>query len=481
MELITIIWLSTVIIVALYIISVIFYLLLDNRSPETTIAWVMIILTLPIIGLLAYLFLGKNWRRKTRKMLKERRNTENRIKTFLKGYKELHEATIKNIEGGGIHPQTIELVNLLRRNSGALITADNEVKIIQKGIEKFELLMKDLEKAKKHIHLEYYIWKSDELTKKIHEILIRKAKEGVEVRLMYDAIGGKGFKNKDKKELRKAGIKVRASSTKLQTLNYRNHRKVAVIDGRIAYVGGMNVAKEYIDGGKKFKKWRDTHLRITGSEVLTIQGIFIVSWYRLTNEELFSNKYFPKPEITGKTLLQTTTSGPDSKWEAVKQLYFSLINSVDKYIYLETPYFLPDESINMALKTAALRGLDVRIIITGVPDYKVAYHASKTFYKGLLEAGVRIYEYMEGFMHSKTLVLDDEISTVGTANLDPRSFTLNYELNTLIIDKKKALELKKTFNEDLKGCKEITLRNVESWGIISRIGHSIARLFAPLL
>tara|TARA_Y100000034_G_C6888299_1_gene408198 strand:- start:781 stop:2091 length:1311 start_codon:yes stop_codon:yes gene_type:complete len=435
----------------------------------------------PIIGVLLYLFFGKNWRIKSKREFRKRILILNKLNNLLRNVSEEDEEETKILKRHSSHPQNYELINLLSKNSRAVLTTSNRIKIYQSGFEKFKDLMKDLRNAKSSIHFEYFIWRSDILTKEIHDILIKKAKEGVEVRIMYDALGGFLFKRTDKKRLKKAGVKLHSFSNKFLTLNYRNHRKIAIIDGNISYLGGMNMGQEYIDGGG-YKFWKDTHMKIIGRASQVLQTIFINDWYHATKEKMFSRKYFPTNQKTFHKLpMQIAISGPDSKWESINQLYFSLINSVDKYIYIRSPYFVPDRSIIMALKTAALRGLDVRLMVTGVADKKIPYWAAFTFFRDLMRAGVKIYHYNRGLMHSKTIVLDDQISTVGTANMDSRSFFLNYELNALMYDKKTAIKLRDDFLEDLKYSKRLYLSDYNSFNIFVRIRNSLARLFSPIL
>jgi len=333
--------------------------------------------------------------------------------------------------------------------------------------------------------MEYFIWRSDKLGNEIKEILIEKVKQGVEVRILCDAVGSLLISKNYVKELRKNGIQFHNSRNltaffRLSTLNYRNHRKIVAIDGEIGYTGGMNLGQEYIDGGKRFKIWRDTHLRIEGPEASHLQAIFAMSWYTTTNEKLFSQKYYNIVN-RGNVATQITTSGPDSKWNSIKQLYLSLIATSKKYVWIQSPYFVPDLSISDALKNAALSGIDVRIMVTGVPDKKIPYWAAFTFFEELLEAGVKVYHYKKGFFHAKTINTDGELCSIGTANMDIRSFNLNYELNTLIYDERIAKKLEKDFLHDLKSCKEFTAKKYEELPKLVKARNSISRLFAPLL
>ncbi|MCA9485759.1 MAG: cardiolipin synthase, partial [Nanoarchaeota archaeon] len=380
-----------------------------------------------------------------------------------------------------------ELLRLLRNNSNSILTSSNRVEILKNGKEKFEKLVSDLSKAEKFIHMEYFIWRKDILTEKIKNILIEKAKSGVEVRILYDALGGFFLSHKYIYQLRKGGVKIYPYFNFLRpfrfhTLNYRNHRKIVVIDGNVAYTGGMNMAEEYIDGGERFESWKDTHLRLKGDVVEILQGIFATSWFNTTKEKLFSSKYFPiGKKFKEKTAVQITTSGPDSQWDSIKQLYFTLISSAEKRVYIKSPYLVPDSSVMMALKVAALSGIDVRIMVTGVADKYLPYWAAQTYFKDLLKAGVKIYKYKKGFMHSKSVCVDGTVCSIGTANMDVRSFYFNYEINSMIYDGLITKDLETEFLEDQKDCKEITLESISKVREFVNFRNSVARLFAPLL
>jgi cardiolipin synthase len=273
-----------------------------------------------------------------------------------------------------------------------------------------------------------------------------------------------------------------SSPLRIHTLNYRNHRKIVVIDGITGYLGGMNMGEEYIDGGRRFPHWRDTHLRIQGEAVAILQEVFKVSWFNTTREELAMEINTAFETMEGEPVhIQITTSGPDSAWESIQQLYFLLISSAEHSIYIHTPYFIPDASIVMALKTAALGGIDVRIILTGLLDKRLPYWAALTFIGDLLSAGVRFFYYTRGFMHAKTIVVDDKCCSVGTANMDIRSFQLNYEINALMYDESLAGKIVAMFHHDLEFCREFTRVDYDRLSRPSQLRNSLARLFAPLL
>lgn len=478
---------NTLFIVALYvyIFVMIVYLLLDNRESPTTLAWLLIFFFLPFVGIVLYFLFGRGMRKKVKTTL-VRQNLEDRLQS-------VHEALIvqQKKEIGVLHDkygssENRKLIRLLYRNSDSILTRHNEVRIFFNGHNKFNALINDLTRARNYIHMEYFIWKSDRLTEKVIDVLKKKLAQGVEVRVLYDAIGNY-LPKKYLKRLRDTGIKIYPyynfhSPLKIHTLNYRNHRKIVIIDGVTGYLGGMNMGEEYVDGGNRFATWRDTHMRIQGEAVAVLQGVFAVSWSNTTKEMLEIKPTIPRAHRTSQiTHIQITTSGPDSEWDSIRQLYFLLISSAEKTIFIHTPYFIPDSSIVMALKTAALSGIDVRIMLTGKLDKRLPYWAAQTYLKELLSAGVAFYYYEAGFMHSKTIVVDSNACSIGSANLDIRSLELNYEINALIYNKAIAVGLEKMFFADMASAKEFTLTDYNGIHRLKKLRNSLARLFAPLL
>jgi cardiolipin synthase A/B len=469
-----------------YVILTSILLILDNRESQSTFAWLFLFITLPFFGIFWYTLFGRNWKiiSKRRRLINQMidRNLVKILNPLMK--KERKE--IKKIQKNYPKYQT-KLLELALRNSNSLLTTRNDLQVLQSGHVKFKKLFSDLRSAKHSIHIEYYIWKEDAMTIALKNLLIQKAKEGLEIRIIYDAFGGFFLSRRYLKDLRTAGVEIYSyfnfiSPLKFHTLNYRLHRKIVVIDGKIGYTGGMNLAKEYIDGGKRFPMWRDTHLRLEGDSAITLQAIFAVMWYNTTKKKLFSKKYYPlNHNIKKNLLIQHSTSGPDSKWEAVKQIFFQMINSAEKTVYIQTPYFIPDSSVIEALKTSALSGIDVRIMLTGIADKSIPYWAAFTYFEDILKAGVKIYHYKKGFMHSKTMIIDSRISTVGTTNMDIRSFRIDYQINSLIYDNKISKELTNDFFGDIKDSVEFTLKDYKDMNILIKFRNSIARLFAPVL
>ena len=336
--------------------------------------------------------------------------------------------------------------------------------------------------------MEYYIWESDEFTEKIKQILIEKARAGMTIRILYDAFGCFGVLTQQyKNELREAGIEIYPYlfAFSMHNIAYRNHRKLVVIDGNIGYLGGLNLSQEHLDGGKYFDHWRDTHMRVVGEAARVLQGTFIVSWYNTTGKNIAENSYFPPIEKTGNwTPIQIVSSGPDSKWEAIRQLYFSMITVAQDHIYLQSPFFILDEAIGEALKKAALGGVDVRVMIQPRGRGWLAslpYRAGFTYCEDMARAGVRIFLYQTGYFHSKSVSIDGEVCSLVTANMDIRSFSLNYEMNAVIYEPGIAQELEADFLNDQKDCIEFTLDTYLKQRSLVRFYDSVARLASPLI
>ncbi|PID52585.1 MAG: cardiolipin synthase [Candidatus Moraniibacteriota bacterium] len=479
-------WLITIILYFYWILAIFVILTDEDRDSHSVITWLAIFFIFPIIGFIAYLLFGYNHRRK--KMIQIKRPPESKtVTTYNKLVASFEKEHSNLLEIKDLRTQKIAI--LAKNCANAVITVHNSIKIFHTGKEKFDSLYKDIERAKKFIHMDYFIWNSDSLTEKFKNILIEKARDGVEVRIIIDSIGALRIKRSYLKEMQKNNIKIHLfynvfSPTKIFFFNHRSHRKIVIIDGVVGYTGGMNMGKEYIDGKPRFKSWRDTHMRITGEAVLLLQKIFIENWYDLDRENLYHKRYFPYEKSLEKEKIfpmQIVHSGPDTSWAALQKMYFSLITSATNYVYIHSPYFVPDRSILTALSTAALSGIDVRIIVTGIPDKKIPYWAAFTYFKDILRAGGKVYHYNAGFMHTKSIVVDDEIGSIGTTNMDIRSFRLNYEVNALFYNKNKCREMRKVFLADTDKCREYTWKDYENTRVITKLRNSLARLTSPLL
>lgn len=471
-------------------------ILLENRDPAKTMTWLLIFILLPGLGLIVYAIFGRNIRKikifKTQKMatnIKEKKLFETLEK--MKEIVELEQESIKENkllkeeEEGCIRKRVISLL----LNTGMFpFTKNNKIDVFVDGNEKFEKLIDDIKNAKDHIHLEYFIIKESDIANKIKDILIEKAKQGVKIRILYDDVGcwRFWFRREFFNEMRKYKIEIAPFlPAKFPLLggkiNYRNHRKIVIIDGQIGYTGGINIGDEYLGKNKKFGYWRDTHIRIEGIAIYMLQMVFLIDWYYTTKEILVTKNYFPRVGYVGESMLQIVASGPDSDWEAIHYAYFSAICQAKKNVYIETPYFIPDEALLRALKSAALSGVDVRIVFPKIADHKIVNSASYSYFIDILKSGGRVYLYKKGFIHSKVVIIDDKIASTGSANMDLRSFMLNFEINAFIYDNDVIKRMTDDFFEDINNCEEIDLEEFKKRSFLRKAKESIARLFSPIL
>ena len=474
---------------AIYIIIVAGIILLDNRAPQSTFAWLFLMLTFPVLGVLVYFLFGRGYRAFSH---------ETRL-ARVGGLSSLYGQAIQPLRDaqeaytGIIHKEKPEsyrqrLLSLVKHNSPSLLTVYNRVEILQNVTEKYPRLLEDVRHAESSIHLLYYIWSEDEYTVQLKDALIERAKAGVKVHALADA-SCLNVSKQYLQDLREAGVeifpyKVYMKIGRLHTANYRSHRKIVVIDGKIGYIGGMNLDKEQLPGGNRLGSWRDTHLRIVGEAALALQSAFAVSWYNTTQEKFDAETYFPKPDISKLpiTPVQLTLGGPDSQWKAMQQLYFFMIMTAEKKVQIQSPFFIPDESLLEAIKAAALSGVKVEIMVSKHGTaVELAHRASFTYLDEVVRAGAKVYLYNKGYFHSKTINVDSQLCAIGTANFDIRSFYINYEAMAVLYDAEKARELASDFENDLKSCEEFSLSEYRTSPLWRRLLNSTARLASPLL
>ncbi len=454
-------------------------ILLENKNPVRTAAWIMILVFLPFVGVFFYITLGRSFHR------------QKRISRKLK--KKIYDCATpqlsRSIRSINTDSEIVDkhkgLVRLLQKAGEAELFANNLVDIITDGKELLDRMIEDIGKATNHIHVEYYIIDDDETGGRFKNALIAKAKEGVEVRLIYDDLGSWHLKRSAVKEMRQAGIKLQSFFEIrfpyfTNKLNYRNHRKILIIDGKVGFLGGFNIADRYTKG-LKWGYWRDTHMRFEGDGVAGLQSLFLTDWMYISKKLHQTPRFFPVSEVHNNVCMQVVGSGPDMDWEPIMQAFCYLIHHATKYIYIQTPYFLPNESINNALEMAALGGIDIKLIIPSRSDAKFVYEASLTYVAPLLKAGVQIYQYTGGFIHAKTMVVDDEIAIIGSANMDYRSFDQNFEVCSVIYNREKSEELRKIFNQDLIKTRKINKYDWQKRPWWRKLIQSFARLFSPLL
>ncbi len=456
-----------------------------RRDPKSVWAWLLLLYFIPVVGFVLYLMLGQDMRKRRMfraKGLEEQISQEvRRQEKWLKTEGAEHEREeIKGYE---------DLVHYNLETCGAVLTDDNDVTIYVDGNQKFHALMEDLRQARHFIHIQYYIIKNDVLFGQIRGILREKAAEGVEVRVLFDAMGCRSVRHTFWQELRKEGIMTAeffpALFRRLQPrLNYRNHRKIVVIDNRIAYVGGFNIGKEYVGLEEKFGRWRDTHLRIVGSAVWGLQLRFLMDWNYAAREDLLQHKQYREGVLSGKRdfcRVQIVSSGPDHTGALIRDNYMRLIAKAQTCIAIQTPYFIPDETILNALLVAVRSGIEVLVMIPSKPDHLFVYWATYAYVGELVMAGAKCYTYQNGFLHSKGMVVDGRVFCYGTANMDIRSFSLNFEVNAVVYDCKKAQEMMDIFKEDLQYCRQVTRDDYVKRPLSVRMKEQICRLLSPLL
>ncbi|MCF8222442.1 MAG: cardiolipin synthase [Bacteroidales bacterium] len=473
---IAVIYLVTVIVVCMVIIF-------ENRAPVKTLSWVLVITLLPVAGIILYFFFGQNYRKKkifSRKRLADSDHLLNAAFEQTRSVSELLSRKGKNF----LEKQ--QLVTLMLNNEKSVLTANNSIELANDPEQIYNSMISDIESAEDHVHLEVYRFDIDDTGNRFREALRKKAGEGVEVRVIIDDVGSWSFKKRYIDKDRRDGVQVFPFFPVrfpwfASKLNYRNHRKILVVDGQVGYIGGMNIADKYVKGLPGTGPWADTHLRIRGDSVAGLNRVFLNDWYFLSGEVLTGKKkYFPHPKSGGDSLVQLASSGPDSNWATIMQAYFSAIATAKKYVYICTPYFSPNESILNSLKTAALSGLDVRIIMPGKSDSAIATWNSRSYVAELLNAGVRVYLFNRGFNHSKYFIVDDILSSVGSVNVDMRSFDMNFEVTALIYDEDFSVKLKKLFFIDAEQSNEVLDDFWTDRPHIDRYRESLARIFGLL-
>jgi len=466
-------------------------IVLQRREPTATLAWVLGIVLLPYLGLLMYLLVG---RRRLNRRVRQRRVRAAVLEPHLdrvgEGIADLQvppagePAAENSLSARLSKPQDRELVHLSDRMGLRRPTLGNDVRLLVAN-QAYQALEEAIASAQDHIHLLYYIFESDETGRRFRDLLIAKAKAGVAVRLLVDGVGSFGVST-FLIPLTQVGGKF-AEFLPVGQLsrhwhpNLRNHRKIAVIDGRVAFTGGVNIGDEYTGRKRKVGPWRDCHLQLWGPAVNHLQEVFAEDWFFATGEDLISEAWYPEQQPAGDQLVQIIASGPDTETQPIQRIFFTAITMAEQRVYLTTPYFVPDQAMLVALQTASLRGVDVKLLLPHRSDMKLVLHAGRSYYKELLDSDVEIYEYLPGVLHAKTMVVDDRWSTVGSANMDVRSFKLNFEVNAVIYGPDLAGELADVFRRDLAQARKITREFVAQKSLKSRMAESFARVLSPVL
>lgn len=456
------------------VITTIFIVILDNRNPIKTMAWILVLFFLPVVGLLFYLFFGRSTR-------KEQLITK-------KGYARLSKRPMMEYQtqeslAGNVSKQ--RLVSFFTQVNSALTFEGNQVEFYTNGYSMIQSMIRELSRARHHIHLEYYIFEDDAVGRLLRDVLIDRARAGVKVRVLYDDVGCWKVDHAFYEQMLCEGIEVQGFLKVrfpqfTSKVNFRNHRKLTIIDGEVGFIGGMNIAERYLKG-VSWGSWRDTQVKLSGKAVYGLQTAFLTDWYAVDRSLITSAEYFPAIPSRGETIAQIVTSDPVGEWKDIMQGLMMAICSARHYFYVQSPYFVPTEQIKTALQTAALSGVDVRLMLPKRADTWLIHESSLSYLEDMMKAGVKIYLYRRGFLHSKLMVCDDELSTVGSTNMDFRSFEHNFEANAFFYDKMTALAIKNIFLEDQKHCLLLSSKiwNKRSWK--NKVIESVVRLLAPLL
>ena len=460
------------------VIPVMVIVVMEKRQPTKTVAWLLVLTFLPVIGLIFYFFFGQNIRKER---YIARHSLDKLIRKSMK-------------EGDGqtslvLPERNSMLIRLFANQERALPSNDNDVVIFSSASQLFDDMLGSIQKAKHHVHLCSYIIEDDALGKRFAEALSSKAKEGVEVRLLYDSVGSLHASRQFFKQIQDAGVEVSSFMSVrfpflTRRINYRNHRKLCIVDGEVGFIGGMNIAQRYIDGTGE-QPWHDLHLKMSGGAVTAMQHVFEGDWFFATKNLLSSKKYYPQVQhqSADACLAQVVTSSPSTQWHNIMQGYVRILLDAHDYVYMQTPYFLPTEPILFAMHTAALSGVDVRLMLPFRGDSKIVEWGSRSYLSEVVKAGVKVYLYEAGFLHSKMLVSDDTVCTCGSANVDFRSFENNFECNVFLYGENMAQQLKQIFLDDQKNARLITLGDLRRHRqpFIDRFVQSLSRVLAPLL
>ena len=470
-----------------YLLALVFALrvLRRRKDPVVMVAWVLAILTIPVLGMLAYWLLGSS---RLRRKVKRRRRRVAHLIAAVKHRAGRHALD----EGDGLEthlPEDLAGVERLgRRLADMPATSGNEVQVLEEANATYGALEAALRAAQHHIHLEYYIWQPDETGYGFRDLVIERAKAGIECRLLLDAVGCRRLGRQFLGPLLKAGVRVAFylplylfPLRKRWSLHLRNHRKIAVIDGRTAFLGSQNIGDEYRGRRQNLSPWYDTHMRLSGPAALFVQQTFAEDWYQAARERLDDERYFPQPERPGQSTVQVVPTGPDQRASTLTQIVFAAVSSARSSIRIATPYFVPDAGLRLALAHACYRGVQVRLVLPTRSDAPLALWAARSFYGELVEEGVEIHEYDAGVLHSKLVTIDDRWCMLGSANMDARSFRLNFEVTAVIYDSGVARELGASIDRFCAGARRIDPREVYRTAWRRQIGEGVARLFAPLL
>ena len=472
------------ILLLLALAGVVVVLATDDRDPSTVLAWLFVVLLLPVLGLVAYFFIGRNFRRdspRRRKIMAQMDAVaEQSLGPVTAANTEFTEAAVADLAGTA--GQRIESTG--RTEGGVAPLPADSVDIYTSGSQKFPALLAEMATAERYIHLMYLIWEQDELTAKVTDVLLDRLKAGVKVHILYDWLSCITFKKDELKRLAAAGAVVAPCYKRLPQINYRNHMKMVIIDGKSVYSGGMNMGQEYIDGGPRFDVWRDTSFRLSGPVVAPYLMLFAATWLQNGGKEDLATDYMPAPEEHHRhegVPVQVLHSSVQTTFKTIRDVFITALLNARERIWIQSPYFVPDEPLITAMCAAAASGIDVRFMMTGVPDKKIPFYAAQAYYPQLLRAGVRVYQYKAGFLHAKTVTVDDQLSIIGTCNWDIRSIILHDEVVSIFYDRGVATRYAEQYERDMDDCTLVTAADLLSLTRRQRFRDSVYRLFSRLL
>jgi cardiolipin synthase len=469
-----VIWTIVSACVVAYLVTMVVVIILEKRSPISTIAWILTLVLLPYVGLVLYFFIGPH--RVRRKRMRHGRSSAE-VRASL-------AADVKKHPEDVTAPHRAQLATLAVRASGSLMSTAKSITVLGGGKECFDAIEEAIRAAKQHVHVLYYIFEGDKTGTRIRDALVERAKAGVKVRLLTDGVGT-ALSRRFLRPLRDAGVEYARFNPivlggLLPRIQLRNHRKIVIVDGRVGFLGGINVGDEYDASVTQRGAYRDTHVRIEGATVHELQLTFLEDWHFATGDMPRDKGMFPPPAADEPQAAIIVPSGPDQEWEAIEHVYFTAITQADERIQLTTPYFVPDEPVRVALCAAALRGVRLEIIVPHRSDSVIVTAAARSYFDELLRAGAHVYEYPK-MVHAKTMVVDGKIGIVGSANLDNRSFRLNFEVSLLFYDTAALAELSRLFDTDKRKCSHITLKSRSRLPLPTRFAEASARLLSPLL
>ncbi len=473
-------WTIPLIIYLLIAIGMVISLLVNGIKPAKTLAWLLTIFTIPVGGILLYWMIGRNRRKYSWKDLNEDKIINQYLKRVGQKQSAVNELSkdAENIE---------KLTHLIEKCSGIKPTTNNEVILLKNGKATFDAIFKALESANKYIYLLYYIFEEGELADRLITLFREKVKKGVKVKIIYDGVGSFSLSKKYISELKAIGVEVYPFlpfkwGRFLASINYRNHRKIIIVDGEIAFTGGINISDKYLRGDLLLGKWHDMHLQLKGSAVQDLQVVFDIDWFLVSGDKAELEKKLPSPsKYVGNQKVQIVYGGPDEYFSLIGQTYFALINNAKKYVYITNPYVIPGTAILRALEVAANSGVDVRLLVSAKADSVLVQWSVRSYFESFLKAGVKIYLFPDGFLHSKIIVSDDNVVSIGTANMDVRSFEQNYEVNAMVYDTVTAKILKQEFLKEIDRSIPMAYEVFKNRPYLDKLKEGFAKVFSPLL